>query len=59
MVEGVAVRTNEGYNIILSEDKFFGGNLGRVMAAVCPGCGYVETYLESTDRLNKKLLTDK
>lgn len=51
MIEGLRVRTNDGYGLSLREEGFFKGSLGKLVAAACPECGYVETYISETDKL--------
>ena len=51
MVENLIIRTGEAGNVIVSTNKFFGKNLGKVNAAVCPECGEISIYLEDTTKL--------
>ena len=44
-VEGAA------YGLKITMPGIFKENLGKVHAAVCPGCGYLEFYLEETDKI--------
>ena len=46
-VEGAA------YGLKITEQGIFKDNLGKVHAAVCPECGYLELYLEDTAKLEK------
>ena len=58
MVENLEVMvTNGGYGIDVREKGMFKGSLGKIKCAVCPECGYVETYVENTESIKK--LTDK
>ncbi len=58
MVEDLIVMvSNGGYGVDVREKGMFKGSLGKVKCAACPACGYVETYLDSTERL--KDLTNK
>lgn len=52
MVEGLSVCTNEGFPLDVGK-SVFRGNLGRIKCAVCPECGYVETYVEDTTKIKK------
>lgn len=44
-VEGAA------YGLKITKPGIFQDNLGKVHAAVCPDCGYLEFYLENTDKV--------
>ena len=44
-VEGAA------YGLKITLPGIFKDNLGKVCAAVCPECGHIELYLNSTDKL--------
>ncbi len=58
MVEDLNVMvSNGGYGVDVREKGMFKGSLGRVKCAVCPQCGYVETYIDKTDRIRE--LTEK
>ena len=46
-VEGAA------YGLKSTEPGIFKDNLGKIHAAVCPECGYLELYLEDTAKMNK------
>ena len=46
-VEGAA------YGRKITEQGIFQENLGKVCAAVCPVCGYLEFYLEDTAKIKK------
>ncbi len=59
MIENLEIRTNEAFGITLGEKGLFKGSLGRIRAAVCPECGYLETYIEDTDKLKKSLKSNK
>ena len=45
--------TNGGYGIDVREKGMFKGSLGRIKCAVCPECGWVETYIENTEAIKK------
>lgn len=51
-VEGRADR------IKITERGIFKDNLGMLKCAVCPECGYTETYVQDTSKI-KKLVLDK
>ncbi len=51
MIENLTVRTNDAMGISIGEKGIFKGSFGKVVAAACPVCGYVETYLENTEKL--------
>ena len=58
MVEGLNVMvTNGGYGVDVRQKGMFKGSLGKIKCAVCPECGYVETYIEDTTGIKK--LIDK
>ena len=46
-VEGVA------YDLKVTEQGIFKNNLGKIKCAVCPKCGYTETYIEDTSKIKK------
>ena len=45
-VEGAA------YGLKITKPGIFKDNLGKVHAAVCPECGYLELYLEDTEKID-------
>ena len=47
-VEGAA------YGLKITKPGIFKENLGKVHAAVCPECGYLEFYLEDTAKMKNK-----
>lgn len=51
MIENLEIRTNESFGITVGEKGLFKGSLGRIKAAVCSECGYLETYIEDTEKL--------
>ena len=55
MVEDLAVMvTNAGYGIDVREKgRMFKGFLGRIKCAVCPECGYTETYIDNPENIKK------
>ena len=60
MVENLNVMVSSGeYGIDVREKGIFKGSLGKVKCAVCPTCGYVETYIEDTKKINEIINKDK
>ena len=56
MVEDLnVVATNGGYGLAVKQKGLFKGSLGKIKCAVCPRCGYVETYIEDTENIKKVL----
>lgn len=54
MVENLSVMvTNGGYGIDIREKGMFKTSLGTIKCAVCPECGYTETYIDDTERIKK------
>ena len=49
--------TNGGYGVDVRQKGIFKGSLGKIKCAVCPECGYTETYIEDTESIKK--LTEK
>ena len=41
------------YGIDVREKGLLKGSLGKIKCAVCPECGYTETYIENTDKIKK------
>ena len=60
MVEDLAVMvTNGGYGIDVREKGLFKGSLGKIKCAVCPKCGYAETYIDNPESINKLIAKDQ
>lgn len=60
MVENLTVMvTNGGYGIDVREKGMFKGFLGKIKCAVCPQCGYIETYIDDTGKIRKLALENK
>ncbi len=55
MIEGLEIKTNDALAINIGEKGFFKGSLAKVVAAVCPECGYVETYVEDTEKIKNSI----
>lgn len=53
MVENLTLATADASCVIVKEKGMFKGSLGKLNCAVCPNCGYVENYLENTDRVKE------
>ena len=54
MVEDLAVMvTNGGYSVDVREKGMFKGSLGKIKCAVCPECGYTETYIDNPKSIKK------
>ena len=54
MVEDLELNsTGDATGLYVKEKGLFKGSLGSLKCAVCPRCGYVESYIESTEKLNK------
>lgn len=52
MIENLEVMvTNGGYGIDVREKGLFKTSLGRIKCAVCPECGYTETYIDDTEKI--------
>lgn len=52
MVEDLIIRdSGDAARIVVNTPGFFGKNLGKVNAAVCPECGEISIYLEDTTKL--------
>lgn len=58
MVEDLSVMvTNGGNGVDVREKGMFKGSLGKIKCAVCPECGYTETYIDNPKSIKK--LVDK
>ena len=54
MIENYDVKVEGGANgLKITERGLFKDNLGKVRAAVCPECGYLEFYLEDTSKIGE------
>jgi len=55
MVEDLQVMVSNGaYGIDVREKGLLKGSLGKLKCAVCPECGYTETYIENTSKIKKQ-----
>ena len=53
MIENYDVKVEgAAYGLKITEQGIFKNNLGKVQAAVCPNCGYLEFYLNNVARIN-------
>ena len=60
MIENLKVMvTNGGYGIDVREKGIFKSSLGKIKCAVCPKCGYTETYVENMDKIKKLVNNEK
>lgn len=58
MVEDLNIMvTNGSYGVDVREKGMFKGSLGKIKCAVCPECGYTETYIDNLEKVKK--LADK
>lgn len=54
MVENLRLIVSSGqYGIDVREKGIFKWPLGKIKCAVCPNCGYVETYIEDTKKIKE------
>ena len=52
MVEDLVLMVTSGaYGIDVREKGMFKGSLGKIRCAVCPSCGYVETYIDDPEKI--------
>ena len=60
MIANLEVMVSNGrYGIDVREKGILKGSLGKLKCAVCPNCGYIETYVENIDKIKKIVPTDK
>jgi len=58
MVEDLPIMVTNGYyGIEIREKGIFKSAIEKIKCAVCPQCGYTETYVENTDKI--KMLVKK
>lgn len=54
MIENYDVKVEgAAYGLKITKQGIFKGNLGKVQAAVCPECGYIEFYLDDISKIKK------
>lgn len=58
MVGGLSVMTY-GYKIEVRTKGFLNSSLGQLRCAVCPTCGYTETYIKNPEKVKKLAEKDK
>lgn len=59
MVEDLNIMvTNGGYGVDVREKGVFKSSLGKIKCAVCPECGYTETYIDNPDAIKKLIESD-
>jgi len=52
MLENLEINvSNGGYGIDIREKGLFKNSLGRIKCAVCPECGYLETYIDDVTKI--------
>jgi len=60
MVEDLRLMVSNGqYGIDVREKGIFKGTLGKIKCAVCPNCGYVESYIEDTKKIKELISKNK
>lgn len=60
MIENLDVKVEgEAYGIKITQQGIFKDNFGKFKCAVCPECGYTETYIEDTSKIKKLVLGKK
>lgn len=60
MIENLDVKVEGGaYGIKITQQGIFKDNLAKVKSAVCPECGYTETYVENTEKIKKLVKKEK
>ena len=54
MIENLDIKVEgAAYGIKITQQGLFKDNLGKVQCAICPECGYMETYIEDTNKMKK------
>ena len=54
MVDDLSVAANAIYVVDVREAAgLFERSLGKIKCAVCPECGYTETYIENPEKIKK------
>lgn len=52
MIENLEIYVSNGaYGIDVRQKGFFKGTLGKIKCAVCPECGYTETFIENPEKI--------
>ncbi len=55
MVEGLEIKTNDALGLTIGQKGLFKAPIGKLIGAACPECGYVETYIENTEKLKSTI----
>lgn len=56
MIENLDIKVEgAAYGIKITQQGLFKDNLGKVKCAICPKCGYLETYIDDTSKIKKSL----
>ncbi len=55
MIENLFLSTNDAMGLSVGEKGLFKKSLGKASAAVCPECGYLETYIDNIEKLKRNL----
>lgn len=54
MIEDLELTVSNGaYGLIIKEKGLFKNSISKLKCAVCPYCGYTETYVENKEKLRK------
>ncbi len=60
MIEGLDVKVEgRADGIKVTQQGIFKESLGKLKCAVCPECGYTETYIQDTSKIKKLENEDK
>jgi len=60
MLENLEINvSNGGYGIDIREKGLFKNSLGRIKCAVCPECGYLETYIDDVTKIKNLSIKEK
>ena len=60
MLENLEVMVSNGaYGLDIREKGLLKGSLGKLKCAVCPECGYTETYVDNTEKVKKLVRREK
>lgn len=59
MAEDLTVMVTDGYGLDVREKGIFKNSLGKIKCAVCPRCGYTETYIDNPESIRKLMDKDR
>ena len=60
MVEDLNIMVSSGeYGLDVREKGIFKGSIGKIKCAVCPNCGYVETYIDNIKKIKDLINKNK